>query len=538
MKTIKILIVLIISCSFFSSCSNILDEDPKGDVASSNFFVDEENALSCVNELYNAFGDPNVYTRQAMMVMEFGTDIGTRSPHDTWPTLDPIATYTHDASSERIGWVWRDSYLYIRNANLVIANIEAMDESLFKDIPKSRLLAEARFIRGFLYFHLTNFFGDLPVITEPVYDINKYLTLSRTSASQIRNELVISDLSYAMENLPEFDEYTTSDAGRVSRSSAMGLMAKVYLFEKDYAKCEELCRSLYQEGKRGLLPHYRDVFNSQYNNSKESLIAAQALIDIKELPSQTTCYGDFTEDPGSPYNNSAAVAPILTFASYYVPKEDQWYDTSNDTRWAFNFKLASETKFQELIDGTGNTSQHLGAGIKYNGEIVRMPYIVKFCDVENRRPDREGTSLNFPILRWADVLLMYAEALNEQGKTNESLKYLNEVRKRAYTNEDNSVNPGWEIKDVSQLELRELILKERALELCFEGHRKFDLCRTNTLVKAIQGVKHLDNIEYLFSESYYPKIAAKNVKKCHELFGVPNTEITLNNNLLPQNEGY
>ena len=538
MKKIKIFTSLLVLFSLFASCSDILEEDPKGDVASSNFFIDEDNALSCVNELYNAFADPNVYTRQAMMVMEFGTDIGTRSPHDTWPTLDPIATYTHTASSERIGWIWRDSYLYIRNANLAIANIEAMDDALFKNISKERLLAEARFIRGFLYFHLTNFFGDLPVITEPVYEIDKYLTLSRTPVSEIRNNLVINDLSYAMNHLPEFDEYGSSDAGRASRSSAMGLMAKVYLFEQNYTKCEELCRQLYEEGKRGLLSHYGDVFNSQYNNSKESLIAAQALIDKKELPARTTCYGDFTEESESPYNNSAAIAPLLTFASYYVPKEDQWYDIENDTRWSFNFRLASESKYQELIAGTGNTSQHLGTGIRYKGEIVRMPYIVKFCDVQNRRPDRDGTSLNFPILRWADVLLMYAEALNEQGKMIEALKYINEVRKRAYTNNDDTVNPGWEIKDVSQSELRELILKERALELCYEGHRKFDLFRTHTLVDAIQNVSHLDDIEYLFSESYYPKVAAENVREYHELFGVPTTEITLNNNLLPQNEGY
>ena len=202
MKKIKIFTSLLVLFSLFASCSDILEEDPKGDVASSNFFIDEDNALSCVNELYNAFADTNVYTRQAMMVMEFGTDIGTRSPHDTWPTLDPIATYTHTASSERIGWIWRDSYLYIRNANLAIANIEAMDDALFKNISKERLLAEARFIRGFLYFHLTNFFGDLPVITEPVYEIDKYLTLSRTPVSEIRNNLVINDLSYAMNHLP------------------------------------------------------------------------------------------------------------------------------------------------------------------------------------------------------------------------------------------------------------------------------------------------------------------------------------------------
>lgn len=229
MKIFKILPFVFL---LLSSCSGLLDENPKGDVAGSNFFIDENNALSCVNDLYNAFADANVYTRQAMMVMEFGTDIGTRSPTDNWPTLDPIATYTHNASAERIGWTWRDGFKYIRNANLAIANIEAMDESLFKQIPKKRLLAEARFVRGFLYFHLTNFFGDLPVILEPVTDIDAYLTLSRTPASQVRNEVALPDLQYAAENLPEFDEYSTSDAGRVSRSSAIGLMAKIYLFEK------------------------------------------------------------------------------------------------------------------------------------------------------------------------------------------------------------------------------------------------------------------------------------------------------------------
>lgn len=535
MKIFKILPFVFL---LLSSCSGLLDENPKGDVAGSNFFIDENNALSCVNDLYNAFADANVYTRQAMMVMEFGTDIGTRSPTDNWPTLDPIATYTHNASAERIGWTWRDGFKYIRNANLAIANIEAMDESLFKQIPKKRLLAEARFVRGFLYFHLTNFFGDLPVILEPVTDIDAYLTLSRTPASQVRNEVALPDLQYAAENLPEFDEYSTSDAGRVSRSSAIGLMAKIYLFEKEYAKCEELCRQLYTEGKRGLLPHYSDVFNSKYNNSKESLFAAQALIEKTELPSQTTCYGDYTEESDSPYKNSAAIAPLLPFASYYVPDEDKWYDTENDSRWRFNFRLASESKYKELIAGTGTTAQHLGAGIKYKGEIVRTPYIVKFCDVENRRADREGTSLNFPLLRWADVLLIFAEALNEQNKTNEAFTYINEVRERAYTNEDGTINPGWKLQGLSQAQLREAILKERALELCYEGHRKFDLFRTHNLVKAIQGVTHLNDIEYLFSESYYPKEAAKNVKDYHELFGVPTNEITLNSNLLPQNEGY
>lgn len=158
--------------------------------------------------------------------------------------------------------------------------------------------------------------------------------------------------------------------------------------------------------------------------------------------------------------------------------------------------------------------------------------------MENRRADREGTSLNFPLLRWADVLLIFAEALNEQNKTNEAFTYINEVRERAYTNEDGTINPGWKLQGLSQAQLREAILKERALELCYEGHRKFDLFRTHNLVKAIQGVTHLNDIEYLFSESYYPKEAAKNVKDYHELFGVPTNEITLNSNLLPQNGGY
>ena len=111
MKIFKILPFVFL---LLSSCSGLLDENPKGDVAGSNFFIDENNALSCVNDLYNAFADANVYTRQAMMVMEFGTDIGTRSPTDNWPTLDPIATYTHNASAERIGWTWRDGFKYIR----------------------------------------------------------------------------------------------------------------------------------------------------------------------------------------------------------------------------------------------------------------------------------------------------------------------------------------------------------------------------------------------------------------------------------------
>ena len=109
MKKYNILLILFILFTT-ASCSGLLDEDPRGDVASSNFFTDEENALSNINDLYNAFGDANVYSRQAMMVMEFGTDLGTRSPSDNWPTLDPIATYTHDASAQRIRWVWRDSY--------------------------------------------------------------------------------------------------------------------------------------------------------------------------------------------------------------------------------------------------------------------------------------------------------------------------------------------------------------------------------------------------------------------------------------------
>lgn len=144
----------------------------------------------------------------------------------------------------------------------------------------------------------------------------------------------------------------------------------------------ELCKTLYSEGKRGLLNQYADVFDSKYNNSKESLLAIQSLIEKKESPAQTTCYGDFTEDDDSPYNNGSAIAPLLPFASYYVPKEDQWYDTENDNRWGFNFRLASESKYKELIDGTGTSAKHLGALVSNTkGRFVRMPYIVKFCDV-------------------------------------------------------------------------------------------------------------------------------------------------------------
>ena len=98
---------------------------------------------------------------------------------------------------------------------------------------------------GIPLFPPDKLFGDLPVITEPAEDLNSLLHLSRTSASQIRKEIVLADMQYAADHLPEFDEYSSNDAGRISRSTAIGMMAKVYLFEKDYAKCAELCKTLF-----------------------------------------------------------------------------------------------------------------------------------------------------------------------------------------------------------------------------------------------------------------------------------------------------
>ncbi|HYG40134.1 MAG TPA: RagB/SusD family nutrient uptake outer membrane protein [Cytophagales bacterium] len=448
----KILFVLIFLAG--SSCNDILEKEPESNLSPSQFYKNADDAKAAVSAVYDIMLSEAMYSQAMWIVLDQSTDDaewgGGRSTAN--PPKNDLDKYTFTPQTVTFYSIWTACYQGINRANAAIGRIPGitMEEGL-----KARLVGEAKFMRGFYYFTLVRLFGGVPLVLKETTSLNN-LEIARSSEEEVYVQ-IIQDFSDAEAILPlkGLDENgkPVSVDGRATKGSATAFLAKVYLTKEDWPNAALKAKEVIDSNIYGLWENYSDVFLIANENGKESIFDIQAI-------SGGAGEGSYMQGYQRP--NFDRVNGTTGFGDN--PPTKNLYDTyteRNDTlRRNATLRLFTE-----------NTTPAKPASVTFGC------YVYKYTD-PTATGNKDGGN-NYPLMRYADVLLMYAEALNEQGAGNgEAYNAINEVRNRAGLAD---LATG-----LTQDQFRDSVLLERRLELAFEGHRRYDLIRTKRLISAIK----------------------------------------------------
>lgn len=465
-----------------------------------NFYQTEQQLEQAVNGVYSQLQD---IIRSQWQYNEFITDNTTLhfNPSDRGqgPALEAIEFWQINPSTGNINNLYNSYYQTLVNINTTLAKLEgaALDEEV-----KKRNEGQLKFLRAYYYFNLLQYFGDVIIITEPLETPEEAWEFSRQPVEQVY-ELVESDLATAVASLPE--SWDNENIGRITRGAALALLGKVYLTKKEYNEAVTTLREVTTLDYE-LLPSYADVFDPQKKNHAESIFDVQF-----QGGNELGEWSDFIYT----FAPRESVGAVINFPGQ---SGGGWNIPSRDMIAAYEAgDLRKDVSLKE-----GYTS--------LEGEWVPVPFINKY---NHPHAIRGRTDDNWPVIRYADVLLMLAEAINEvSGPTTEAAGFLNAVRERAGLDQLNGLG-----KDA----FRDAVLQERRIELAFENHRWFDLKRTKTpqeLATFLNAYGDFEQSNPTTSRSGIPFTAADFVFEPHEaLFPIPANQILINNNLT-QNEGY
>jgi hypothetical protein len=488
MKKLRIILPLVLL--IVSSCKDSYFEvTPRGQLTAENFFQTEEHALLATNAIYNVLRNWEIHVFSFIGCTDILSDDADKGsePNDATFLLE-MDNLLFDAGNLAPKTVWDGYYRAIFRANIAI---ERIPEIKMNAALQTRLIAEAKFLRAYFYFNLVRWFGDLPLVTKQL--TQDEFKQSRTKTADIYTQ-IIADLKAAIEVLPEKSKYNADDLGRATKGAARGLLAKVYLTTKDYTNAEKYALEVINSNEYALLPDYAQIFTREGENSSESVLEVQATVSTERY------------DGGSQYN------------------EVQGVRGEPNLGWGFN--RPSDSFVLEFEPGDPRRE----ATILYEGEALPdgSDIVHKNPRIFNARfnqkawvpthPGGNGSGPgNIRLLRYSDVVLIAAEAANENGKTADALKYLNLVRKRARGANANILP---DVTETDKVKLRDKIWHERRVELGLEQQRWFDLVRTGR------------------AEAAMIKNGKSFTKNKHELLPIPQAEIDLSAGTLIQNPGY
>jgi hypothetical protein len=486
----SIIFLTIISIAGIYSCKK-LDENPSSVIVAKQFYKTASDANSAVNAVYSTLnsdpaGDFPLYGRQLNLLTENASDNQVYSPSNTNPDVRAMGTVTYISSNSRIQKVWQQLYYGINRANIAIDNIPSIE---MDTTVRARLVRESKFIRGLLYFNLVRLYGAVPLVLHNPNTISPAaLLVARTSVDSIYSQIV-SDLKDAT-NLPK--SYSGTDVGRATGGAAHTLLAKVYLTKRDWSDALAQLNIVINGGYGyALFSNYYDAFQKVTKNGKEHIFSAQFETNLGAVGSTQYLSLSFTS-----FNTQTWPIDVPADSSVYK------LFSATDTRRAVTF-------YSSVYNAaTGQT-------VVFNNPYV--PYFNKFVDYSLTPLTTQAQSgINYPVLRFADVLLMYAEAQNELngGPTTDAYTAINQVRTRANVP---NLTAG-----LSQSDFRDSLFLERRKEFIQEGHRWFDLARQGSTVL-------VDALHKIPAKS---ATSAKNI-----LFPIPLVEIQLNPKLT-QNPGY
>lgn len=463
-KTMKrkqnIFFVLIFLLGAASCSEEFLELENPNQQTTGTFWETESDAIKGVNAVYSSLTMDGLYMRLWPWIMDVRSD----ECYNTSPWwINALSNWTTSPDNICYFTPWQVIYQGIWRANQVIDNVPSieMDEDL-----KARILAEAKFLRGLYYYHGTILFKDIPLIlTVPQTADDLYP--QQESASVIWDQ-VYKDLGEAMDVLPTKQDYEPEDMGRATSGAAAGYLAKAYMFNGLFDQAETLLKSIIDQehGQYGLVSNYRDNFTVFNENNNESLFEIQ----FNKSVGGTTL--GWAGEPAADWSKTSGKART------YAPLGFGWGDIT-PTDWIFE-------EYMEDSTTEGEPDPRLRANFLYDYpecEVYGVPWaesnvpnhihLRKYLNDDTDQDEVEWRSeINERIYRYADVLMLYAECLNEDGQTTDAYAYIQMVRDRANLPDLAATKPG-----MTQAEMRLQISHERAVEFAFEGLRYVDLLR-------------------------------------------------------------
>lgn len=444
----NVMIFIIMLCFCIVSCDNFLAENPKDMVTKKNYYQTKQDAISAVNSIYAYLGSysarntAGVYHSTFWLVQDLASG-NMKNNQPGAPYFTKISKFAWTAENPAFLEMWRIHYKAISLANIAIAQIPNinMDESL-----KERLIHEAKFLRGLLYFNLVRMFGSIPLITKA----NDPLYPEQAPVDKIYAQ-IIEDLK-AAEKLPPAGQI---QEGRATRGAAKSILAKVYLTRENYKMASKKAFQVIQSGNYGLWENYEDVYKLKHRGGKEAIFSvgfgtANGAISFWEV-------GQF---------NVRLLPAELSKQRAAVSNTHGWQYATDNLYGIFSDKDERRpvTFMTEFKDDEGNTIE------------LEKVYIRKYWDDEAYPAARDSKN-DFQVVRYSDILLIYAEAQAELGNFSIANTYLNKVRNRANLPDKHITN----IQD-----FKEAILLERRREFVAEGKRWFTLVRMGKLREKVK----------------------------------------------------
>lgn len=459
------------------SCEGILDKEPIAILDAGSFFQTENDAVQSINAAYNPLLFNNANNNFLWAFAEVTGDAAIPGGDGSRPGIVEMETFSYTPRTEELNSYWKLQFKGITQCNLVLDNIVKVN---MPESTKNQIIGEALFLRSYYYFLLTQVFGDVPLylkVTPP-----DQLKIKKSSKEDIYKQ-ILSDCDKAANLLSI--THNGSNTGRATKGAAMAVAAKVSLYAKDYIKVLEYTSKIKALNTYKLVKDYRENFMKLTQNNTESVWEIQHTnleLGVGNFINQWWASIKFLG------YGFAEVTPL--YVSVFEP---------NDPRLKFTVAMNNDPYF----------------GLIYKNSFSSTTYSPrKFLQSNAELTQKADGDINYPAIRFAEVLLWEAEALIELGRMQEALAPLETVRARARAQ---TAVPGTlpVITSTNQATLRQAVRRERQMELGFELHRFFDLVRWAIAAESLPGFQ----------------------KGKHEVFPIPQTEIDLNPSLL-QNPNY
>lgn len=478
-----------------TACSeDFLDLQPNTQVSTSSFYASTSDFRTAVNAAYAALQPDALYGSTYSHFTEVPADnVTVQNPNGAGGIAqNEFDLFVVTPTNPSLLTFYSGSYTAIQRCNIVLSRIDA------SEVPaalKDQFIGETKFIRALMFFNLVRFFGDVPLVLTEINAAEEGYAFERAPAAKVY-EQILADLTDAEAKLPV--SYTGTDVGRATRGAAKTLLGKVYLTQQNFplavTKLKEVI-DLTGPGGRvyDLAPAYRDNFDPAKSNN------AGHRESIFEIQYKTGGIGE-----GSPFTSATAPpnGPLSLTGIGNGNGVFMW-----PTVQAFNAMPRTDPRRAATVDS-----------LIINGQMQR--FVRKYLQPQYGSIPFNAfdSDMNFPLLRFADVLLMYAEALNEvnNGPNAAAYEAINRVRRRGHgvTTAAFDVPPG-----LSKTAFALAVEAERRIELAFEGHRWPDLVRTGRAIPVMTALGF-------------------NVKPHHLLFPIPQAEIDINPTKMTQNPGY
>jgi hypothetical protein len=531
-RYIKIVLLILLITSQVA-CKKYLETKPNDFISPENYYNTESEATSALLGLYTAFNDngSGLYGGTLSSWVVVPTDEVYRNSNSG------INCLSYDATDVTISNYWNQCYRYINNCNYFLENIDKpnMDKSR-----REVYRAEALFLRAYIYFLLTSQFGDVPLklsSTQSVYGVNIPFTASKDIYNQI-----LKDMTTAESKVYDVDP-SKQQPMRVSKQVVRGILARVNLYMAGYPLLDvaryqdarDWAKKVVDDNKNNLLSDYTQLW---INIAKDAYYLPENMWEAEFQVSQQPFFrasgwgGQAGIGIACPSTNNE-VGYVLDWYKVTYSLSERYRTDTADVRYNWNiasfYYRGSSGTFETSRDSLNSTqAQRLQKVIDKNPGKLRRKYEVV-------RPANGTSGMNFPILRYADVLLMYAEAENElNGPTTTAINLLNLTRVRAGCTKFYSDNTTGYFAITDQASFVKAIQDERSRELCFEYVRRNDLIRWGIYQQTLlaEGDKFTSNKYQTGMSLVYGRITEK-----YNLLPIPMSEISLNN-LAKQNIGW